>query len=325
MGEVVNCAAYADGRRVADVEITDLDTVLKQEDCFLWVGLHEPSEPLLRQVQQAFGLHDLAIEDAHRAHQRPKLERYGDALFVVLRTAPMPEEQGDLQCGETHIFVGHRYVVSVRHGSSLAYTTVRTRCEATPSLLRQGPGFVLYALMDFIVDQYFPVLDVLEDQLQALEDDILGAPVTRATTVRIYHLKRHLLEVKRAISPLIDVCNRLVRFDLDVIPEDSRPYFRDVYDHVIRLNEMVDITRELLASALEANLSLISVAQNEVMKKLGSWVAIIAVPTMVAGIYGMNFDVMPELRSPLGYPLVLMGMLVACGSLYFGFKRSGWL
>ena len=325
MGEVVNCAAYAGGQRIADVEVTDLDTILKREDCFLWVGLHEPSEALLRQVQQAFGLHDLAIEDAHSAHQRPKLERYGNALFVVLRTAQMHEEQGDLQFGETHIFVGPRYVVSVRHGSSLAYTTVRTRCEATPSLLCQGPGFVLYALMDFIVDQYFPLIDTLEDQLQALEEDILGAAVTRATTVRIYQLKRHLLEVKRAISPLIDVCNRLVRFDLDVIPEDSRPYFRDVYDHVIRLNEMVDIIRELLASALEANLSLISVAQNEVVKKLGSWVAIIAVPTMVAGIYGMNFDVMPELRWPLGYPLVLMGMLVACGSLYFGFKRSGWL
>ena len=325
MGEVVNCAAYAGGQRVADVEVTDLDTVLKQQDCFLWVGLHEPSEALLRLVQQAFGLHDLAIEDAHRAHQRPKLERYGNALFVVLRTAQMHEEQGDLQFGETHIFVGPRYVVSVRHGSSLSYTTVRSRCEATPSLLCQCPGFVLYALMDFIVDQYFPLIDALEDRLQALEEDILGAAVTRATTVRIYQLKRHLLEVKRAISPLIDVCNRLVRFDLDVIPEDSRPYFRDVYDHVIRLNEMVDIIRELLASALEANLSLISVAQNEVMKKLGSWVAIIAVPTMVAGIYGMNFDVMPELRSPLGYPLVLTGMLVVCCALYFGFKRSGWL
>ena len=325
MGEVVNCAAYAGGQRIADVAVTDLDTILKHEDCFLWVGLHEPSEALLRQVQHAFGLHDLAIEDAHRAHQRPKLERYGNALFVVLRTAQVPEEQGDLQFGETHIFVGPRYVVSVRHGSSLAYTTVRTRCEATPSLLCQGAGFVLYALMDFIVDQYFPLIDTLEDQLQALEEDILGAAVTRATTVRIYHLKRHLLEVKRAISPLIDVCNRLVRFDLEVVPEDSRPYFRDVYDHVIRLNEMVDIIRELLASALEANLSLISVAQNEVMKKLGSWVAIIAVPTMVAGIYGMNFDVMPELRWPLGYPLVLLGMLVACGSLYVSFKRSGWL
>jgi magnesium transporter len=323
MDGVVNCAAYADGKRVADVKIQDLSAVLKQRDCFIWVGLHEPGEDLLRQVQEEFGLHDLAVEDAHRAHQRPKLERYGDALFVVLRTAQMQQET--IQCGETHIFVGPRYVVSVRHGSSLAYTAVRERCEATPHLLCKGPGFVLYSLMDFIVDQYFPLVERLEDALEALEDKIFGETVTRETTERIYKLKRSLLEVKRAISPLIDVCNRLMRFDLELIHEDARPYFRDVYDHVIRLNEMVDITRELLASALEANLSLISVAQNEVMKKLGAWVAIIAVPTMVAGIYGMNFDVMPELKSPLGYPLVLAGMLVSCGFLYLYFKRSEWL
>jgi magnesium transporter len=323
MDGVVNCAAYAGGKRVADVKIQDISEVLKQTDCFIWVGLHEPGEELLRQVQDEFGLHDLAVEDAHRAHQRPKLERYGDALFVVLRTAQMQQET--IQCGETHIFVGPRYVVSVRHGSSLSYTTVRERCEATPQLLCKGPGFVLYSLMDFIVDQYFPIVERLEDALEALEDDIFGETVTRETTERIYKLKRSLLEVKRAISPLIDVCNRLMRFDLELIHEDSRPYFRDVYDHVIRLNEMVDITRELLASALEANLSLISIAQNEVMKKLGAWVAIIAVPTMVAGIYGMNFDFMPELRSPLGYPLVLAGMLVICGFLYFYFKRAKWL
>jgi magnesium transporter len=323
MDGVVNCAAYAGGKRVADVKIQDISEVLKQMDCFIWVGLHEPGEELLRQVQDEFGLHDLAVEDAHRAHQRPKLERYGDALFVVLRTAQMQQET--IQCGETHIFVGPRYVVSVRHGSSLSYTTVRERCEATPQLLCKGPGFVLYSLMDFIVDQYFPIVERLEDALEALEDDIFGETVTRETTERIYKLKRSLLEVKRAISPLIDVCNRLMRFDLELIHEDSRPYFRDVYDHVIRLNEMVDITRELLASGLEANLSLISIAQNEVMKKLGAWVAIIAVPTMVAGIYGMNFDLMPELRSPLGYPLVLAGMLVICSFLYFYFKRSKWL
>jgi magnesium transporter len=179
--------------------------------------------------------------------------------------------------------------------------------------------------MDFIVDQYFPIVEGLEDALEVLEDHIFGETVRRETTERIYKLKRSLLEIKRAISPLIDVCNRLMRFDLELIHEDSRPYFRDVYDHVIRLNEMVDITRELLASALEANLSLISVAQNEVMKKLGGWMAIVAVPTMVAGIYGMNFEFMPELKSPLGYPLVLAGMLMLCGSLYCYFKRSGWL
>jgi magnesium transporter len=179
--------------------------------------------------------------------------------------------------------------------------------------------------MDFIVDQYFPVVDALEDELEALEEEIFGATVNRATTERIYNLKRELVQVKRAISPLMDVCNRLLRYDLELIPEDVRLYFRDVYDHVIRLNELVDMIRELLASALEANLALTSVAQNEVMKKLGAWVAIIAVPTMVAGIYGMNFDFMPELKSPWGYPLTLAGMFTACAALYLYFRRVEWL
>lgn len=325
MEGVVNCAAYAGGRRVADVEVKQISEVLKQEDRFIWIGLHEPNEDLLRQVQQEFGLHDLAIEDAHSAHQRPKLERYGDSLFVVLRTAQMQKEQGRIHFGETHIFVGSRYVVSVRHGSALSYAAVRARCEATPQLLCQGPGFVLYALMDFIVDQYFPIVNALEDDLEALEEAVFDGTVNRETTMRIYELKRNLLEIKRAVSPLVDICNRLVRFDIEFIPEISRPYFRDVYDHVIRINEMVDTTRELLSSALEANFSLISVSQNEVMKKLGGWVLILAVPTMIAGVYGMNFEFMPELKLHLGYPLAISGMLVTCGALYLYLKRSGWL
>jgi magnesium transporter len=324
MSGVVNCAAYTGGRRVADIEVKDIGEVLKQTDRFIWIGLHEPKEDLLRQVQQQFGLHDLAIEDAHRAHQRPKLERYGESLFVVLRTAQMNREPGRIDFGETHIFVGARYVVSVRHGSSLSYAEVRARCETTPQLLCKGPGFVLYALMDFIVDQYFPIVDVLEDELEELEAEIFGEAFSRETTHRIYQLKRQLLEVKRAVSPLVDMCNRLMRFDLELIPEDTRPYFRDVYDHVIRINEIVDTQRELLTTALEANLSLIAVGQNEVMKKLAGWAGIIAVPTMIAGVYGMNFDFMPELKWDLGYPLVLAAMLGACASLYVYFKRSGW-
>jgi magnesium transporter len=324
MSGVVNCAAYAGGRRVTDVEIEDISEVLKQPDRFIWIGLHEPKEALLRQIQQEFGLHDLAIEDALSAHQRPKLERYGDSLFVVLRTVYMNHEPGDMEFGETHLFVGPNYVISVRHGSSLSYAAVRSRCETTPPLLTKGPGFVLYALMDFIVDQYFPIVDVLEDELEALEADIFGEALSRDTTQQIYRLKRRLLDVKRAVSPLVDVCNRLMRFDLALIPEDTRPYFRDVYDHVIRINEMVDIQRELLTTALEANLSLIAVAQNDVMKRLAGWAAIIAVPTMIAGVYGMNFEFMPELRWPLGYPLVLGMMLGACGLLYVYLKRSGW-
>ncbi len=324
MSGVVNCAAYAGGHRATDVEIEDISEVLTQPDRFIWIGLHEPKEALLRQVQQEFGLHDLAIEDALSAHQRPKLERYGDSLFVVLRTAYMNRKPGEIAFGETHLFVGPNYVISVRHGSSLSYAAVRSRCEATPQLLAKGPGFVLYALMDFIVDQYFPIVDALEDELEVLEADVFGEALSRDTTQRIYRLKRRLLDVKRAVSPLVDVCNRLMRFDLALIPEDTRPYFRDVYDHVIRINEMVDIQRELLTTALEANLSLIAVTQNDVMKRLAGWAAIIAVPTMIAGVYGMNFEFMPELRWQFGYPLVMGIMLAACGSLYVYFKRSRW-
>jgi magnesium transporter len=322
---VVNCAAYARGRRVADVEIREIGQVLKQDDRFVWIGLHEPSEELLREVQQEFGLHDLAIEDAHRAHQRPKLERYDDSLFVVLRTVQMSRAERRMEFGETHLFVGSRYVVSIRHGPSLGYADVRARCEATPQLLGKGPGFVLYALMDFVVDHYFPIVEALEDELELLEGEIFGEAFDRGTTKRIYDLKRDLLEFKRAVSPLVDVCNRLMRFDLELIPEDTRPYFRDVYDHVIRINEMVDNLRELLTSALEANLSLISVSQNEAMKRLTGWAAIFAVPTMIAGIYGMNFKWMPELDWPVGYPVIMGLMLAACGFLYWRFKRAGWL
>ena len=322
---VVNSVAYAAGRRVADVQIGNLREAAECPDRFVWIGLHEPSEELLRQVQAAFGLHDLAIEDAHRAHQRPKLERYEDGLFAVLRTAQMNAEQHRIEFGETHLFVGPRYVVSVRHGASLSYAEVRARCETTPKLLVKGPGFVLYAIMDFVVDHYFPIVDALEDELESLEDAIFGGEFSRETTRRIYELKRDLLEVKRAVSPLVDLCNRLMRFDLELIPEDTRPYFRDVYDHAIRINEVVDNLRELLTSALEANLSLISVSQNDAMKKLAGWAAIFAVPTMIAGVYGMNFRWMPELEHPFGYPAVMGLMLAACGILYYQFRRSGWL
>jgi magnesium transporter len=324
-GPVVACAAYAGGSRVADVAIEDISEVLKQDDRFVWIGLYEPDEPLLKEVQAEFGLHDLAIEDAHQAHQRPKLERYGDSLFIALRTAQPDREQRRIAFGETHLFVGSRYVVSVRHGASLSYADVRTRCEATPHLLAKGPGFVLHAIMDFVVDQYFPIVDGLEDDLEALEVAIFSQTVSRDTTMRIYTLRRDLLEIKRGVSPLVDICNRLMRSDLDLIPDDARPYFRDVYDHAIRINEKVDGLRELLSTALEANLSLTTIAQNEATKRITGWAAIFAVPTMIAGIYGMNFESMPELRWAYGYPVVMAVTVALCGFLYYRFKRSGWL
>jgi magnesium transporter len=324
MAGIVNCAAYAGGIR-REVALDGIAEALRRDDCFVWLGLYEPGRPLLRQVQQQFQLHDLAIEDAYKAHQRPKLELYDDSLFVVLRTARLSGSPPQLSFGETHVFVGPKYVVTVRHGSLMPHAALRTRCERAPRLLARGPGYVLYALMDFIVDQYLPIVHRLEEEAQEIEESILdGSPGIGATT-QIYRLKRDLLSVRRAVAPLVEVCNRLMRFDIPLIPDDTRPYFRDVYDHVIRLNETIDAQRELLTTALEANLSLMSVAQNEHMKRLAAWAAMIGVPTMIAGIYGMNFRNMPGLGWHYGYLASLITMVLACAGLYVGFRRSGWL
>ncbi|MEP7372496.1 MAG: magnesium/cobalt transporter CorA [Chitinophagaceae bacterium] len=324
MNEVINCAAYSQGRRCTNVELPEVHNVLKEADQFVWIGLHEPSEEVLKQVQQEFELHDLAVEDARNAHQRPKVELYGDSVFVVLRTAQMNKEH-HIEFGETHFFVGNNFIVTIRHGSSVSYANVRSRCESTPHLLSKGQGFALYAVMDFIVDQYFPVIHELEQDLQVVEDKVFKEKPSRETTEHIYQLKRELLEVKRATSPLVDICNRLTRFEIKCISEETRPYFRDVYDHAIRINEVVDNTRELLNTALEANFSLISISQSDVSKKFAGWAAIIAVPTMVAGFYGMNFKFMPELGWHYAYPVVVSFTVIACFLLYYFFRRSGWL
>jgi magnesium transporter len=326
---VIASVAYAAGKRLADVPLDDISEVLKQPGTFVWIGLLEPDEPLLRKVQEEFGLHDLAIEDALVAHQRPKLERYENSLFVVLRTAQIAEPRSVDECaveyGETHIFLGRNYVVTVRHGNATPYTAVRARAESTPKLLKQGPAFVTYAVIDFIVDQYFPVVDALEGELQQLENRVFHEAFSRETTGHIYRLRRDLLAVKRIVSPVIEMSLRLSRSEEDLIPAATRPYFRDVYDHSLRINEMIDSVRDLLGTALEAHLSLISVSQNEDTRRLAAWAAIIAVPTMVAGIYGMNFEVMPELQWQFGYPVVLGITLVICLTLYVKFKKSHWL
>ena len=324
MKEIINCAAYSQGRRIADVELHDVHEVLKATNQFVWIGLHEPSEEVLNKVQHEFGLHDLAVEDAHNAHQRPKVELYGDSVFVVLRTAQINKEH-HTEFGETHFFVGPNFIVTVRHGSGVSYADVRSRCESTPHLLSKGQGFALYAVMDFIVDQFYPVVHEMELELQAIEDKIFKEKPSRETTEQIYQLKRELLEIRRAVSPLVDICNRLMRFDIKCISEETRPYFRDVYDHVVRINEMVENARELLNTALEANFSLISISQNDVSKKFAGWAAIIAVPTMVAGFYGMNFKFMPESEWEYGFYTVILFTIASCMFLYFLFKRSGWL
>jgi magnesium transporter len=324
MKEIINCAAYSGGRRIADVELSNVHEVLKTNEGFVWIGLHEPPGEVLKTVQSEFGLHDLAVEDAQKAHQRPKVEIYGDSLFVVLRTAQVNKER-HIDFGETHFFVGPNFIVSIRHGSSLSYAPIRSRCESMPHLLSKGQGFALYAVMDFIVDQYFPVVQELEQELEAIEDKVFNEKPSRETTENIYQLKRELLEIKRAVSPLVDICNRLMRFDIKCISAETQPYFRDIYDHVIRINEMVDNTRELLNTALEANFSLISISQSDVSKKFAGWAAIVAIPTMVAGFYGMNFRFIPNVEYHYGFYAVIFFTVTACVLVYYFFRRSGWL
>jgi magnesium transporter len=322
--QILNCVTYCDGNRVATIELDEVHEILGEPDQFVWVALYEPCEEVLEKIKNEFGLHKLAIEDARKAHQRPKIEIYGNSVFIVVRTVEMNADH-HLEFGETHFFVGDSFIITVRHQSSVSYASVRTACESSPHLLKKGQGFALYALMDFIVDQYFPVVNELEMELENIEDKIFKERPSRETTEQIYQLKRDLLEVRRAVSPLVDVCNRLMRFEYKFISEDTKPYFRDVYDHVVRINEVIENTRELLSTALEANFSLISISQNDVSKKFAGWAAIIALPTMVAGFYGMNFQVIPQAQWEYGFYIVIVLTIVACGLLYYFLRRSGWL
>jgi magnesium transporter len=323
-GMIVNCAAYCGGQRVADLEIEQIGAEAAREDRFVWIGLHEPDEDLLRRVQRQFGLHDLAVEDAHRAHQRPKLEIYGDAIFIVLHTAQIVAKQ-KIAYGETHLFLGKGYVVSVRHGPSLSYADVRARCECTPKLLARGGSFVLYALMDFVVDNYFPIVDAIEQEVERIEDAIFKERGARVEVERIYELRRELLLMRRAVSPLRELCGRIMRQDTPLIDPSMHHYFRDVADHVIRVDEAISDLRELLTSVLEADLMLSSGRQNEVTKRLAAWAAILAVATAIAGIYGMNFEHMPELKWEFGYFAVIGAIAVICLYLFARFRRTGWL
>jgi magnesium transporter len=323
MTMVVNCAAYRDGCRVADVDLDDTECATAAMGGFVWIGLHEPDEALLRNVQQRFGLHDLAIEDAHAAHQRPKLEIYGDSLFIVLRTASL--HAGKIGCGETHIFAGRGYVVTVRHGSSTAYKEVRGRCEAAPKMLAMGESFVVYSIMDFIVDAYLPIVQTLESEVDGLEDSVFARASGGPNIERIYELRHDLLLLRRAVQPLQDICNRMMRFDVPLIDQAMNPYFRDVQDHVIRLVESIDNLRDLLGSALEANLMLSQVEQNNTIKIFSVAAVVLMPPTLVASIYGMNFKNIPELDWPYGYPAALALMVLVAVMPYFFFKWKKWL
>lgn len=323
MDMVVKSTAYRAGKRLRDVTIDDISEVVAEPGTFVWVGLWQPDEALLRKVQREFGLHDLAIEDALKAHQRPKIETYGDSLFVVVKTVQLIE--GEVEYGETHAFVGRNFLVTVRHGASSSYTEVRARVEQAPALLAKGPGFALYSVLDFVVDNYQPIMSSYEAQFDRIETNMFKADFDQAAIAESYELRRRLMELRNAAEPVHEICNQLIRFHEDIVPKELRAYLRDVQDHTHRVIAASDDLREMLTNATHVNLALVSVRQNEVVKQLAGWGAILAVPTVVFSLYGMNFQHMPELSARWGYPATLALTLTGCLLLFRKLKRAGWV
>jgi magnesium transporter len=321
---IVNVSAYEGGKRLGDITIDEISDVLARPNTFVWVGLYEPSDDLLAKMKEEFGLHELAVEDASNAHQRPKIETYGGtSLFIVLKTANLKDDR--IAYGETHLFVGPNFLVSVRHGESAGYAVVRERCEATSNMLAKGPGFAVYAILDFVVDNYQPIIDKFENEYDGLEEGIFKSEFDRLVVGKIYELKRQLLELRNAALPVGEIANELMRFHDDLIPKELRAYFRDVKDHVTRVVGMADIMREMLNSAMQVNLAMVGMTQNEVVKRLAGWGAILAVPTVVFSLYGMNFKVMPELQWEWGYPAAVGFTVVVCFFLYRRLQKQGWI
>ena len=300
---VVACGVYLEGKRIADVQIDDAGKWSHEPDHVVWIGLYEPDPELLQRLQNQFGLHPLAIEDAGRAHQRPKIEQYGESLFIVARTAQIVDSE--VAYGETHLFVGHGFVISVRHGASTSYSAVRERSESCPKMLSHGEDYILYAILDFIVDNYVPVIEAVHAEVDRIEDAVLDERSHEFDVKRLYNLRRDLLRLRDAVVPLVEVCRRLEHAEVKPIDPPMQPLFRDVTDHVRRVQEEIDSLRELLAFAFEASLMMAQAQQNTIVRRLAAWAAILAVPTAVAGIYGMNFSNMPELQWQYGYYVVI--------------------
>jgi magnesium transporter len=321
---VVNCAAYDRAGRRRDIHLDRISDVLAHDDgSFVWVGLYEPEDALLDKLQEEFGLHDLAVEDAQNAHQRPKLEGYGSSLFLAVHTAQMVD--GHVRFGETHAFVGERFLVTVRHGASLSYAPVRARFEREPELLAQGPAFALYGVLDFIVDNYEPIVEQFRDELNALEQDVFAETYRRDTILRLYDLKKELTQMRLAVAPMQDIVTQVTRTPVVQFSDEAKLYLRDVLDHTVRLNESIDTLREMLTAAMSVNLSLVTIAQGEVVKKLAGWAALLAAPTLVASWYGMNFEHMPELPGRYSYAILTGGVVVIVLVLYRYLKKVRWL
>ena len=320
---LVNSVAYKDGKKIADVARDEIHEYLARNDCIVWVAVRDPETHELEQLEEQFNLHPLAVEDARHGHQRPKFEEYGDSLFLVMH---MIEADGDeLQVGEVDIFVASNYVLSVRSRSERNFSDVRARCEREPELMQHGTGYILYALMDAVVDRYFPILDSIETQLESIEDNIFAGTSPRVNIEALYGIKQDLMTLKHATAPLLEGVGKLYGGRVPVICAGLGEYYRDVSDHLGRINQSIDAARDMVTTAISVNLSLITLQESEVTKRLAGYAALVAIPTMIAGIYGMNFEHMPELKWIWGYPLALGTMVVIDAYLFYRFRKAKWL
>jgi len=325
---LVSCVAYENGRKLADIPVADISEYVHRPDCLVWVALFEPTQAELDEMAQEFDLHELAVEDARKGHQRPKIEEYGESLFAVLHPAELvtAEDGGDdIKIGEVDVFVGSNYVLTVRHRTQMGFAAVRARTEREPELLRHGAGFVFYALIDNVVDRYFPVLDHLETRLEGAEEQLFTGASSRGKIEALYGLKRQLMALKHAVAPLMEAVGKLYGGRVPHLCQGTQDYFRDVYDHLARINGTIESIREMLTTAIQVNLALIGISDNEVTKRLAAYGALITVPTLIAGIYGMNFKHMPELDWSVGYPLAIFCMVAIDAVLFVRFRRAGWI
>jgi magnesium transporter len=321
---LLNCVVYRQGLKVADIGIDAIASHLAEPDAFVWVALRNATEEELGAVQREFGLHELAVEDARHGHQRPKIEEYGDMVFTVMHLVEFGPTD-DLAVGEVAIFVGPNYMVSVRNRSSQGFLGVRERCEREPHLLRQGAGFVFYALMDAVVDRYFPFVDALETEIERIEEQIFEPGAARRNIQQLYDVKRRLMVLRHAVVPLMDAAGKLHGGRVPQVCVATQEYFRDVYDHLQRINGTLDTLRDTITTAIQVNLSMVTIEESETTKRLAAWAGIFAVATAFVGVWGMNFEHMPELKWAYGYPASLALIAGVCGVMYWRFRRSGWL
>jgi magnesium transporter len=320
---LVNCVAYQDGRKVAEIRKDEISDYVRRPECFVWVALKDPTDEELEEMAVEFGLHELAVEDARHGHQRPKIEEYGDSLFAVMQ---VPELHGEeIEVGEVNVFVGPNYILSVRQRTEHGFAEVRDRTEREPDNLKLGAVFVFYALMDNIVDRYFPIVDALEVELEEIEERIFSGDSARRNIQALYQLKHRGMVMRHAVEPMIEAVHKLYGGRVPHICVGTQDYFRDIYDHLLRVSQQLDGLRDMVITAMSVNLSMITLQEGEVTKRLAAYAALVAVPTMVAGIYGMNFKHMPELDWYLGYPMAVGLMFGIDGYLWFKFRKTGWL